>query len=282
MDDENNVIVTDESGESTEMSTMEDLLSETGNGDLDLSGTNGTPYDEDLDAPIIGKQYLATFQDLVNYEDLYEERTSSVVSGIHFNTEREMQVWLDKGYQKITVEEQDALVAGGVRRKSDGAIVDRPPVITPLDQKINRLLELVDHFTADSITGGFEFEVTSTPVTGKAVFDSSKEDQMTFSTMFAASQSPDFPDHPTYHGRIPMRGRAVSEMGIIADEKTVYYLDAENMLGFESALAEHIGQCKINGWQLQALAKSATDETYDEIEAQIYAAIGYDPEVNPY
>lgn len=273
MSDENNVIIPDESG----VTSMETLLSETGNGDLDLSGTNGVPYDEDQDAPIIGQQYLATFQDLKDYEDEYEERTSSVVSGVHFNTVREMQVWLDKGYQKITVEEQNALVNGGVRRKSDGMIVDRPSVIIPLQNRINSLLGQIDNYTAGRITGGFIFEVTSTPVTGKAMFDSSKEDQMTFSTMFAASQSPDFPNHPVYHGRIPMRGRAVSEMGLIDNEKTVYYLDAENMLAFESALAEHIGSCKTEGWQLQATAKAATAETIDSVEQQIWEHIGYDP-----
>lgn len=259
------------------LTSMTELLDETGNGDLDLSGTNGVPYDEDQDAPIIGQQYLATFQDLKDYEDTLEERTSSVVSGVHFKTKREMQVWLDKGYQKITVEEQNALVNGGVRRKSDGVIVDRPPVIIPLQNRIDSLLGQINNYTAGRITGGFIFEVTSTPVTGKAMFDSSKEDQMTFSTMFAASQSPDFPDHPVYHGRIPMRGRAVSDMGLIADEKTIYYLDTENMLAFESALAEHIGTCKTEGWQLQSIANSATAETIDAVEQQIWQAIGYNP-----
>lgn len=277
MSDETNITVSDESG----VTSMETLLSETGNGDLDLSGTNGTPYDPDQDDPIIGQQYLASFADLKDYEDLYEERTSSVVSGVHFNSKREMQVWLDKGYQKITVEEQNALVDGGVRRKSDGAIVPRPPVIIPLQSRIDSLLSQINNYTAERITGGFIFEVTSTPVTGKAMFDSSKEDQMTFSTMFAASQSPDFPDHPIYHGRIPMRGRAVSEMGLIDEEKTVYYLDAENMLNFEAALAEHLGRCKMEGWELQSIANSATDETIDAVEQQIWERIGYDPNPEP-
>ena len=168
---------------------------------ITVSGTNGTPYDPDQDDPIIGQQYLATFADLKDYEDTYEERTSSVVSGVHFNSKREMQVWLDKGYQPITVEEQNALVDGGVRRKSDGAIVPRPPVIIPLQSRIDSLLSQINNYTAEQITGGFIFEVTSFSPTGKAMFDSSKEDQMTFSAMFAASQSPDFPDHPVYHGR---------------------------------------------------------------------------------
>lgn len=277
MADESKEVTTNETG----LTSMEELLTETGNGDLDLSGTNGTPYDPEQDDPIIGQQYLATFADLKGYEDLYEERTSSVVSGVHFYTKRQMQEWINKGYEPITVEEQNALVDGGVRRKSDGKIVDRPPVIVPLSSRIERLLSQIDSYTAEQITGGFIFTVTSTPVTGKAMFDSSKEDQMTFSTMFAASQSPDFPDHPIYHGRIPMRGRTVSESGLIDDEKTVYYLDAENMLAFESALAEHLGACKTKGWELQSKAKAATEETIDAVEQEIWEEIGYDPTPEP-
>jgi len=279
MSDENNITVPDESG----MTSMETLLSETGNGDLDLSGTNGVPYDEDQDAPIIGQQYLATFQDLKDYEDTLEERTSSVVSSVHFKTKREMQVWIDKGYEPITVEEQNALVNGGVRRKSDGQIVDRPPVIVPLSSRIDRLLSQIDGYTADQITGGFIFNVTSTipggPL-GSAKFDSSKEDQMTFSTMYAASKSPDFDTTEPYLGHIPMRGYPIVD-GEVSDTKQVFYLDAANMQGFSDALALHIGNCKMNGWQLQSKAKAATEETIDAVEQEIWDAIRYDPNPEP-
>lgn len=279
MSDENNIVVTDESG----VATMESLLAETGDGDIDLSGTNGTPYDPEQDDPIIGQQYLATFADLKNYEDLYEERTSSVVSGVHFNTRREMQTWLDKGYVPITVDEQNALVNGGVRRKSDGAIVDRPPVIVPLQSRIDRLLSQIDSYTAEQITGGFEFEVTSTipggPL-GLAKFDSSKEDQMTFSTMYAASKSPDFDTTEPYLGHIPMRGYPIVG-GEQSDTKQVYYLDAANMQGFSDALALHIGNCKMTGWTLQNQAKAATAETIDAVEQAIWETIGYDPTPEP-
>ena len=279
MSDETNITVSDESG----VTSMETLLSETGNGDLDLSGTNGTPYDPDQDDPIIGQQYLATFADLKDYEDLYEERTSSVVSGVHFNTVREMETWIAKGYQKITVEEQNALVDGGVRRKSDGAIVPRPPVIIPLQSRIDSLLSQINNYTAEQITGGFEFEVTSTipggPL-GLAKFDSSKEDQMTFSTMYAASKSPDFDTTEPYLGHIPMRGYPVID-GEVSDTKQVYFLDAANMQGFQDAMALHIGNCKMEGWELQSIANSATDETIDAVEQQIWERIGYDPNPEP-
>ncbi len=256
--------------DNTTLTSMEDLMDQTG------AETSNAPYDEEDDR-IEGQQYLATFQDLKDYEDLYEERTSSIVSGVHFETKTQMQEWIAKGYQMITVEEQEALVNGGVRRKSDGAIVDRPPVIVPLEDRIARLISQINDYTANRIVGGFAFEVTSGPVTGTAKFDSSKEDQMTFATMYAASKSPDFETTPPYNGFIPMRGyKAIS--GGFEPEKTVFYLNAENMQRFSDALALHIGTCKTEGWQLQNTAKAATAETIDTVEQQIWQAIGYDPE----
>ena len=232
---------------------------------------------EEDDDRIEGKQYLATFQDLKDYEDLYEERTSSIVSGIHFETRNQMQEWINRGYQPITVEEQEALVNGGVRRKSDGAIVDRPPVIVPLSSRIERLLNQIDSYTAEQITGGFVSEVTSGPNPGTAKFDSTTNDQNTFSMMFAASQSPDFETTPPYNGFIPCRGyRAID--GGFEPEKEVFYLDAENMQRLMDNLALHTGQCKIVGWDLQSKAKAATEETIDAVEQEIWEAIGYDPE----
>lgn len=271
MSDENNITVPDESG----VTSMETLLSETGNGDLDLSGTNGTPYDEDQDAPIIGQQYLATFQDLKDYEDTLEERTSSVVSGVHFSTKREMETWIAKGYQKITVEEQNALVNGGVRRKSDGMIVPRPPVIIPLQNRIDSLIGQINNYTAGRITSGFVSEVTSGPNPGSAKFDSTVNDQNTFSMMYAASQSPDF-ETSEYHGIIPCRGyRAID--GGFEPEKEVFYLDAANMQRLMDNLARHTGQAKLEGWALQSKANAATEETIDAVEAEIWAIIGYNP-----
>ncbi len=238
--------------------------------------------DENLtnqDELIIGQQYLARFQDLKDYEDEYEERISSVVSGVHFKTKQEMQTWLDKGYQKITEEEQYALVNDGVRRKSDNAIVHRPPIVVPLQGRINQLLSQIDNYTAEQITGGFIFEVTSTIPNGPlglAKFDSAKEDQMTFSTMYAASKSPDFDTTEPYLGHIPMRGYPVIDSEP-SDVKQVYYLDAENMQKFNDALALHIGSCKMTGWSLQQQANAATKETIDEIEQNIWQIIGYNP-----
>ena len=58
--------------------------------------------------------------------------------------------------------------------------------------------------------------------------------------------------------------------------------NAENMQNFMNAMGLWIGQCKITGWNLQGIAKSATAETIDAVEQQIWEAIGYDPEVNSY
>lgn len=277
MADESKEVTTNETG----LTSMEELLTETGNGDLDLSGTNGTPYDPEQDDPIIGQQYLATFADLKGYEDEYEERTSSVVSQVHFYTKRQMQEWINKGYEPITIDEQNALVDGGVRRKSDGAIVDRPPVIIPLSSRIERLLSQIDSYTAEQIVSGFDFNVTSFAPTGVAKFDSSKEDQMTFATMYAASKSHDFETTGPYYGHLPFRGRTKHEDGTYDEEKTLYYLDAANMQAFMDAMALSIGAKKSNGWSLQTLAKSATEETIDEVEQQVWEAIGYDPTPEP-
>ena len=126
--------------QATTMTSMESLLKETGAGtELDLTGTSSTPYDETLDSPIIGQQYLAKFHPLANYETQYEERESSVVSGVHFNTPREMQTYLDDGYEKISVDMQNGLVNGKIRDIKTKELVDRPPVIIPLEDKKSSL-----------------------------------------------------------------------------------------------------------------------------------------------
>ena len=270
----------------TTMTTMEELLEQTGSGsELDLTGTSTTPYDETLDSPIIGQQYCAKFKPVKNYEDVYEERESSVVSGVHYNTLREMQVYLDKGYEKITIEEQNELVNGKIRRIDTKELCDRPPIIIPLSQKQAGLLSRINSYTAKKITGGFEFTVTSGPVTGTAIFDSSEQDQMTFSTMYAASQSPNFETTEPYNGFIPMRGYPVTENEetgekIVSDTKVVYYLNAENMQFFSDALALHIGSCKQYGWSLQAKVKEATEETWDAVYAEIIAIVAPEDETS--
>lgn len=264
--------------DSTTMTNMEDLLTETGSGDLDLSETSNVVYDEELDSPIIGQQYLAKFHPLTDYETEYEERESSVVSGVHFNTAREMQVYLDDGYVKISVEEQNALVDGGVRRIADGAIVERPPVIVPFASKQAALLAKIDTYSAKRYVGGFYYNVTSGVLLGWGYFDSSEEDQQNFSTMYAATQSPNFESHPVYQGFIPMRGRVVTDKGleteVIAEDKSMYYLNKENMQLFMDAFAEHVGYVKTEGWNLQNMVNGATEETWDQVEAQVLAIIG--------
>ena len=268
----------------TNITSMEDLLAETGAGgsDLDLTGTSSIEYDETLDSPIIGQQYLAKFHPLENYEDQYEERESSVVSGVHFNTPREMQKYLDQGYEKITVDEQNALCNGKVRTIDTKELADKPPVIIPLADKKENLEARVDSYTEKSITGGFYFTVTEGPVTGKAKFDSSKEDQMTFSTMYAASKSPDFAITEPYNGYIPMRGYPVStavDGSEVLGDKIIYQLNAAMMQAFSDALALHIGSCKQVGWALKAKVEEATELNWETIEAEVLAVIGSESEM---
>ena len=270
--------------QATTMTSMESLLKETGAGtELDLTGTSSTPYDETLDSPIIGQQYLAKFHPLANYETQYEERESSVVSGVHFNTPREMQTYLDDGYEKISVDMQNGLVNGKIRDIKTKELVDRPPVIIPLEDKKSSLLSRIDNYTEKTITSGFEFNVTSGTITGPAMFDSTKEDQMTFSTMYAASQSPNFENTPPYNGFIPMRGRKITKdlnkTTVVDTEKQIYQLDQNNMQFFSDALALHIGKCKQIGWSLQNKVNEADEGTWDKVSAEIEALIN--PVLNP-
>lgn len=254
--------------DTSKVSSMDDLLKNT------TSSSTTTTYDPVLDAQITTQQYLAKFGDLAGYESTYEERTSSLVSGVHFNTKREEQVYLNQGYEEITSDVQNELINGNkVRNKATKAIVDRPVAIISLDTKKANLLVKINNYTATSITDGFKFDVTANDDTTKAIFDCSEEDQLTFNAAYAASLSSDFATNTTYNGKIPMRGRAVSTTGVIATSKTIYYFDAATMQRFMNTLGIHIGTCKQTGWSLQNDANNATEATWDEVEKAILAVI---------
>lgn len=260
--------------------SMESLLEETGAGtssDLDLSTTSQVPFDEELDSPIIGQQYLAKFHPLEGYEDTLEERESSVVSGVHFNTQREMQVYLDDGYEKISVDEQNQLVNGKVRKIDTKELVERPEVVISLKTKKDALLTKINAYTEASIVGGFEYTVLAGEYTGPYYFDSTKEDQLTFGTMYSATKSDKFETTEPYNGFIPMRGRKITVMEDgkkhVAADKVICQLNETDMQYFTDALALHIGTCKQVGWYLQNQCEQATEETWDTVEAQITAKI---------
>ena len=269
----------------TKMVSMEDLLTETGastNPELDLSGTTAHEFDEELDSPIVAQQYLAKFHDMEDYPEL-EERETSVVSGVHFNTVREMNTYLEDGFEKITVEEQNELVNGKVRNKSTKELVDRPVKELTLEQKKSSLLSKIDAYSQKQYVSGFMFNVTEDDEGSKAHFDSTKEDQQTFSIMYDASKSPDFATDPTYQGKIPMRGIPAETWETIKDKSTqeqnavkeTYLFDSATMQRFMDDLARNFGTIKVTGWTLQSQVENATEETFDAVQAAIYEAIGY-------
>ena len=269
----------------TKMVSMEDLLTETGastNPELDLSGTTAHEFDEELDSPIVAQQYLAKFHDMEDYPEL-EERETSVVSGVHFNTVREMNTYLEDGFEKISVEEQNELVNGKVRNKSTKELVDRPVKELTLEQKKSSLLSKIDAYSQKQYVSGFMFNVTEGDEASKAHFDSTKEDQQTFSIMYDASKSPDFATDPTYQGKIPMRGIPAETWETVKDKSTqeqnavkeTYLFDSATMQRFMDDLARNFGTIKVTGWTLQNQVEKATEETFDAVQAAIYEAIGY-------
>ena len=269
----------------TKMVSMEDLLTETGastNPELDLSGTTAHEFDEELDSPIVAQQYLAKFHDMEDYPEL-EERETSVVSGVHFNTVREMNTYLEDGFEKISVEEQNELVNGKVRNKSTKELVDRPVKELTLEQKKSSLLSKIDAYSQKQYVSGFMFNVTEGDEASKAHFDSTKEDQQTFSIMYDASKSPDFVSDPTYQGKIPMRGIPAETWETVKDKSTqeqnavkeTYLFDSATMQRFMDDLARNFGTIKVTGWTLQNQVEKATEETFDAVQAAIYEAIGY-------
>ena len=272
---------------------MEDLLTETGastNPELDLAGTTAHEFDEELDSPIVAQQYLAKFHDMEDYPEL-EERETSVVSGVHFNTVREMNTYLEDGFEKISVEEQNELVNGKVRNKATKELVDRPVKELTLAQKKSSLLSKIDAYSQKQYVSGFAFEVEKDNEETKAWFDTTDEDQSNFQTMYAASKSPDFETDPTYQGKIPMRGipydvyvsqsETVTQSGESMSTqdwnalKQMYYFDAATMQRFMDDLARNIGTIKVTGWTLQNQVNTATEENFDQEQATIYEAIGY-------
>ena len=272
---------------------MEDLLTETGastNPELDLAGTTAHEFDEELDSPIVAQQYLAKFHDMEDYPEL-EERETSVVSGVHFNTVREMNTYLEDGFEKISVEEQNELVNGKVRNKATKELVDKPVKELTRAQKKSSLLSKIDAYSQKQYVSGFAFEVEKDNEETKAWFDTTDEDQSNFQTMYAASKSPDFETDPTYQGKIPMRGipydvyvsqsETVTQSGESMSTqdwnalKQMYYFDAATMQRFMDDLARNIGTIKVTGWTLQNQVNTATEENFDQVQAAIYEAIGY-------
>jgi hypothetical protein len=158
---------------------------------------------------------------------------------------------------EITADEQKIYVTGNYIRDSEtGTPVEKPTYVPTLAEQKSAKLQQIDSRTATAITGGFVSAASGEPHT----YDSGMDDQLTFAAMYVASKSPDFADHPVYSGQIPIR--AIPE-GQTA--KVVLQHDAAKMQILIDDLAQHIGSCKQQGWQLQAAVAAA--ETTEDLAA---------------
>ena len=121
------------------------------------------------------------------------------------------------------------------------------------DEK-SRMLEKVDAWTANKIVGGFVSSASGEPVT----YDSDKDTQLTMQGIALNVQTPLFAEK--YPNGCPVRGYAEG-----ATEKTIFVLNAEQVMRWCADLSIHIGNCKQAGWVRQAEVQACT--TKEELEA---------------
>lgn len=154
-------------------------------------------------------------------------------------------------YLELTKEQYTDCVNHPGERKVDLAtltIIQKPITINLEDRKLLKLTE-INSWTKAKIIGGFVSTASGASVT----YDSDEDTQSTMQTMYVATKSPDFANHPDYQGVIPVRGFADG-----STVKTVFYLTATQVQKFMDDLALHIGKCKQAGWAKQALVEKAS------------------------
>lgn len=131
---------------------------------------------------------------------------------------------------------------------------EREYVEPSLDELKQAKLLQIDAWTANKITGGF-VSITS----GEAVtYDSDKDTQLTMQGIALNVNTALFAEK--YPNGCPVRGYAEG-----ASEKTVYWLNADQVMAWCADLSIHIGNCKQLGWQKQAEVAAAT--TKEELES---------------
>lgn len=162
-----------------------------------------------------------------------------------------MTVVLNKGYtsKQYAAVAVRANAAGEILTILENGDVDMSPKVITLEEAKARKLVAVNAWTKAKIVGGF----TSTASGASVTYDSDEATQSTMQTMYAATKSPDFANHPDYQGVIPVRGFAEG-----STVKSVFYLTATQVQKFMDDLALHIGKCKQEGWDKQALVEAAS------------------------
>lgn len=115
-------------------------------------------------------------------------------------------------------------------------------------------LREVDARTSSKITGGFVSSASGEPVT----YDSDKDTQLTMQGIALNVNTELFAEK--YPTGCPVRGYAQG-----AEEKTIYMLNAEQVMNWCADLSMHIGTCKQAGWAKQAEVQAAT--TKEELDS---------------
>lgn len=171
-----------------------------------------------------------------------------------------MTVVLTKGYTSKQYADKavQANASGQILTILKNGDVDMSLIVVTFEEVKAKKLKEISNWTKRKITGGFVSTATGDSVT----FDSDEETQSTMQTMHTATLSPDFATHPAYQGHVPVRGYVEG-----STVKTVFHLNAEQVQKFMTDLALHIGTCKQQGWEKQALVASA--ETVAQVNAII-------------
>lgn len=126
---------------------------------------------------------------------------------------------------------------------------DDEAVVLAFQKKLK--LKEIDEWTANKITGGFVSEASGEKVT----YDSDLETQITMQGIALNVNTEQFAEK--YPIGCPVRGYKEG-----AEEKTIQYLGASQVLQWLADLSIHIGTCKQEGWQKQnevELAKNLLD-----------------------
>lgn len=130
---------------------------------------------------------------------------------------------------------------------------EKPPEPT-LDELKSQKLQEVDSWTATKITSGFVSECSGAPVR----YDSDKDTQLTMQGIALNVDTALFAEK--YPNGCPVRGYAEG-----ANEKSVFFLTADQVMRWCADLSIHIGDCKQAGWAKQAEVQAATSR--EELDA---------------
>jgi hypothetical protein len=132
-----------------------------------------------------------------------------------------------------------------------------PNVQVDYYEQKNMMLQKVDDWTANKITGGFVSSASGAPVR----YDSDKDTQITMQGIALNVDTQLFAEK--YPNGCPVRGYAEGET-----EKNVFWLGAEGVKRWCADLSLHIGECKQAGWAKQAEVNACT--TIEQLQSVIF------------